>query len=66
MDEKYNDELDLLKCGYFCDCCSTSQDVLFTLQGNCPITLCSECIKQFHSMLTKKKPGQIIKFFKRD
>ena len=64
MDERF-DEYDLMRSGFLCDCCNSTKDVLYTLEVNCAITLCSECIRQFYAMQTKKKPDQIIRFMKR-
>ncbi len=43
--------------GIICDCCGMigNGQELHTLEGNCPITLCRECILKFFCMIERKK-----------
>ena len=55
-----NNNDDIFSYGYFCDCCGSSEAELHTLEMDCPITLCVQCIKRFYALLDAKTPGIII------
>lgn len=64
-DKRFTD--DVFSYGYFCDCCSSTDEEteLHTLDIDCPITLCAQCIKCFFALLNYKAPGRITKISKR-
>ncbi len=49
--------------GSFCDCCSATieEAALHTLDIDCSITLCEQCIRRFYALLCSNTPGRIIK-----
>ncbi len=49
--------------GTMCDCCGVTEpgQELHTLEGNCGITLCRECILQFYAMIDRRKKRNIIR-----
>ena len=54
---------DVFAYGYFCDCCSSidKEVELHTLDIDCLITLCAQCLKRFYVLLDHNTPGEIIK-----